>query len=246
MLTCSIRPQRHLGPRRSDDVPQGLSKASLAGHVKVLVGGKNVKLDNSYVHNLIHGLHPGRRAPGARRDRTRAGVLHQRRRADQHVRVLSAGRGGVRAAVAEVPGTRARLVWVRDDGVAVVSTSGSACQAATGTACRGTAFTSTTTSSIAKAQRRSWLPTVVHHRAGDGRVRSVLRRSLPPDEGGVVAASRQHDHGRARKGLARHQGRGTAFLKEIGAVGNPTGSDEACRHLFGALRHCHGFSHFRE
>src|SRR5258705_10938686 len=43
----------------------------LAGHVKVLVGSKNVKLDNSYVHNLIHGfilaaehLVPGGAAPG--------------------------------------------------------------------------------------------------------------------------------------------------------------------------------------
>ena len=43
----------------------------LAGHVKVLVGGKDVKLDNSYVHNLIHGfilaaehLVPGGTAPG--------------------------------------------------------------------------------------------------------------------------------------------------------------------------------------
>jgi 3beta-hydroxy-delta5-steroid dehydrogenase/steroid delta-isomerase len=43
----------------------------LAGHVKVLVGSKNVKLDNSYVHNLIHGfilaaehLVPGASAPG--------------------------------------------------------------------------------------------------------------------------------------------------------------------------------------
>ena len=43
----------------------------LAGHVKVLVGSKRVKLDNSYVHNLIHGfilagqhLVPGGTAPG--------------------------------------------------------------------------------------------------------------------------------------------------------------------------------------
>jgi 3beta-hydroxy-Delta5-steroid dehydrogenase / steroid Delta-isomerase len=43
----------------------------LAGHVKVLVGSKSVKLDNSYVHNLIHGfilaaqhLVPGGTAPG--------------------------------------------------------------------------------------------------------------------------------------------------------------------------------------
>ena len=43
----------------------------LAGHVKVLVGSKHAKLDNSYVHNLIHGfilaaehLVPGGTAPG--------------------------------------------------------------------------------------------------------------------------------------------------------------------------------------
>jgi 3beta-hydroxy-delta5-steroid dehydrogenase/steroid delta-isomerase len=43
----------------------------LAGHVKVLVGNKHVKLDNSYVHNLVHGfilaaehLVPGGTAPG--------------------------------------------------------------------------------------------------------------------------------------------------------------------------------------
>jgi 3beta-hydroxy-delta5-steroid dehydrogenase/steroid delta-isomerase len=43
----------------------------LAGHVKVLVGSKNAKLDNSYVHNLIHGfilaaehLVPGGTSPG--------------------------------------------------------------------------------------------------------------------------------------------------------------------------------------
>ena len=28
----------------------------LAGHVKALVGGKRVKLDNSHGHNLIHGF----------------------------------------------------------------------------------------------------------------------------------------------------------------------------------------------
>jgi 3beta-hydroxy-delta5-steroid dehydrogenase/steroid delta-isomerase len=43
----------------------------LAGHVKVLVGSEDVKLDNSYVHNLVHGfilaakhLVPGGTAPG--------------------------------------------------------------------------------------------------------------------------------------------------------------------------------------
>src|SRR5690606_36173801 len=48
-----------------------LFESVLAGHVKVLVGSKDVKLDNSYVHNLVHGfilaaehLVPGGTAPG--------------------------------------------------------------------------------------------------------------------------------------------------------------------------------------
>ncbi|MCW2555924.1 MAG: 3-beta hydroxysteroid dehydrogenase/isomerase, partial [Mycobacterium sp.] len=48
-----------------------LFESVLKGHVKVLVGSKDVKLDNSYVHNLIHGfilagehLVPGGSAPG--------------------------------------------------------------------------------------------------------------------------------------------------------------------------------------
>jgi 3beta-hydroxy-delta5-steroid dehydrogenase/steroid delta-isomerase len=48
-----------------------LFESVLAGHVKVLVGNKDAKLDNSYVHNLIHGfilagehLVPGGSAPG--------------------------------------------------------------------------------------------------------------------------------------------------------------------------------------
>ena len=48
-----------------------LFESVLAGHVKVLVGRKSARLDNSYVHNLIHGfilaaehLVPGGTAPG--------------------------------------------------------------------------------------------------------------------------------------------------------------------------------------
>jgi 3beta-hydroxy-delta5-steroid dehydrogenase/steroid delta-isomerase len=48
-----------------------LFESVVAGHVKVLIGSKNAKLDNSYVHNLIHGfilaaqhLVPGGTAPG--------------------------------------------------------------------------------------------------------------------------------------------------------------------------------------
>ena len=84
-----------------------LFESVLAGHVKVLVGSKHVKLDNSYVHNLIHGfiLAAEHLVPGG--TRTRPGLLHQRRRADQHVRVLPTGRRGVRAALARSSGCRA-------------------------------------------------------------------------------------------------------------------------------------------
>ena len=70
MLTCSIRPSGIWG-RGDQTMFRKLFESVLAGHVKVLVGGKDVKLDNSYVHNLIHGfilaaehLVPGGTAPG--------------------------------------------------------------------------------------------------------------------------------------------------------------------------------------
>ncbi|MGY4649082.1 3beta-hydroxy-Delta5-steroid dehydrogenase / steroid Delta-isomerase [Mycobacterium sp. URHB0021] len=70
MLTCSIRPSGIWG-RGDQTMFRKVFESVLAGHVKVLVGGKNVKLDNSYVHNLIHGfvlaaehLVPGGTAPG--------------------------------------------------------------------------------------------------------------------------------------------------------------------------------------
>jgi 3beta-hydroxy-Delta5-steroid dehydrogenase / steroid Delta-isomerase len=70
MLTCSIRPSGIWG-RGDQTMFRRLFESVVAGHVKVLVGGKNAKLDNSYVHNLIHGfilaaehLVPGGTAPG--------------------------------------------------------------------------------------------------------------------------------------------------------------------------------------
>jgi 3beta-hydroxy-delta5-steroid dehydrogenase/steroid delta-isomerase len=69
MLTCSIRPSGIWG-RGDQTMFRKVFESVLAGHVKVLVGSKNVKLDNSYVHNLIHGfilaaehLVPGGTAP---------------------------------------------------------------------------------------------------------------------------------------------------------------------------------------
>ncbi|KUI38528.1 NAD-dependent epimerase/dehydratase family protein [Mycobacterium sp. GA-2829] len=70
MLTCSIRPSGIWG-RGDQTMFRKVFESVLAGHVKVLVGSKKVKLDNSYVHNLIHGfilaaqhLVPGGTAPG--------------------------------------------------------------------------------------------------------------------------------------------------------------------------------------
>jgi 3beta-hydroxy-Delta5-steroid dehydrogenase / steroid Delta-isomerase len=69
LLTCSIRPSGIWG-RGDQTMFRKVFENVLAGHIKVLVGSKNVKLDNSYVHNLIHGfilaaehLVPGGTAP---------------------------------------------------------------------------------------------------------------------------------------------------------------------------------------
>ena len=70
LLTCSIRPSGIWG-RGDQTMFRKVFENVLAGHVKVLVGSKKIKLDNSYVHNLIHGfilaaehLVPGGTAPG--------------------------------------------------------------------------------------------------------------------------------------------------------------------------------------
>ncbi|MGV0642312.1 NAD-dependent epimerase/dehydratase family protein [Mycolicibacterium sp. XJ2546] len=70
LLTCSVRPSGIWG-RGDQTMFRKVFESVLAGHVKVLVGSKNVKLDNSYVHNLVHGfilaaehLVPGGTAPG--------------------------------------------------------------------------------------------------------------------------------------------------------------------------------------
>jgi len=55
MLTCSIRPSGIWGPG-DQTMFRKLFENVIAGNVKVLVGNKGIKLDNSYVHNLIHGF----------------------------------------------------------------------------------------------------------------------------------------------------------------------------------------------
>jgi 3beta-hydroxy-Delta5-steroid dehydrogenase / steroid Delta-isomerase len=70
LLTCSIRPSGIWG-NGDQTMFRKLFESVIKGHVKVLVGRKSAKLDNSYVHNLIHGfilagehLVPGGTAPG--------------------------------------------------------------------------------------------------------------------------------------------------------------------------------------
>ena len=70
MLTCSIRPSGIWG-RGDQTMFRKVFESVIAGLVVVLIGNKNAKLDNSYVHNLIHGfilagqhLVPGGTAPG--------------------------------------------------------------------------------------------------------------------------------------------------------------------------------------
>jgi 3beta-hydroxy-delta5-steroid dehydrogenase/steroid delta-isomerase len=70
LLTCAIRPSGIWG-RGDQTMFRKLFESVIAGHVKVLIGRKSARLDNSYVHNLIHGfilaaehLVPGGTAPG--------------------------------------------------------------------------------------------------------------------------------------------------------------------------------------
>ncbi|QUR68626.1 3-beta-hydroxysteroid dehydrogenase [Mycobacterium spongiae] len=70
MLTCAIRPSGIWGTG-DQTMFRRLFESVIDGHVKVLVGRKSALLDNSYVHNLIHGfilagehLVPGGSAPG--------------------------------------------------------------------------------------------------------------------------------------------------------------------------------------
>lgn len=54
VLTCSIRPSGIWGPGDQTMFKQ-LMAQMISGLLKVRVGSRKVKLDNSYVHNLIHG-----------------------------------------------------------------------------------------------------------------------------------------------------------------------------------------------
>ena len=70
LLTCAVRPSGIWGCG-DQTMFRKVFESVQAGHVKILVGRKVARLDNSYVHNLIHGfilaaehLVPGGTAPG--------------------------------------------------------------------------------------------------------------------------------------------------------------------------------------
>jgi 3beta-hydroxy-Delta5-steroid dehydrogenase / steroid Delta-isomerase len=184
LLTCSIRPSGIWG-RGDQTMFRKVFESVLAGHVKVLVGGKNVKLDNSYVHNLIHGfmlaaehLVPGGTAPG------QAYFINDGEPINMFI--LPACHRGVWPAMAETS-SAGPAGAVRDDGMAVVSLPLRPAQAATGTPCGGTALPRQLLLDRQGAAR-SRIPAAVQHRAGDGGVPALLRRPLPPDEGSRCAA----------------------------------------------------------
>ena len=55
LLTCAIRPSGIWGPG-DQTMFRKVFERVVAGHVKVLIGSKRARLDNSYVHNLVHGF----------------------------------------------------------------------------------------------------------------------------------------------------------------------------------------------
>ena len=55
LLTCAIRPSGIWG-RGDQTMFRKLFEQVVAGNVKALIGGRNTRLDNSYVHNLVHGF----------------------------------------------------------------------------------------------------------------------------------------------------------------------------------------------
>ncbi len=107
LLTCAIRPSGIWG-RGDQTMFRKVFESVLAGHVKVLVGRKSARLDNSYVHNLIHGfilaaqhLMPGGTAPGQAYFINDAEPINM-------FEFARPGGGGVRAAAAPAAGIRRR------------------------------------------------------------------------------------------------------------------------------------------
>ena len=239
LLTCSIRPSGIWG-RGDQTMFRKVFESVLAGHVKVLVGGKNVKLDNSYVHNLIHGfilaaqhLVPGGTAPG------QAYFIND----GEPINMFEFSRPVVEACGERYPKIRVpgRLVLFRDDGLAVVPLPVRNSQADDRTPWGGTALPRQLLLHRQGAARPR-IPAAVHHRAGDGRMPAVLRRPLPPDEGRDQGARGQHRRGGAARGLARVTAE-HSLLEEVGTARYTAGDGETLCYPSRAVGHCHRFAH---
>ncbi len=174
MLTCSIRPSGIWG-RGDQTMFRKVFENVLAGHVKVLVGNKNIKLDNSYVHNLIHGfilagqhLVPGGTAPG------QAYFIND----GEPINMFEFAR----PVVVGVRPQAAHLLCVRtpgaqgDDGLAVAALQVRHPQSADRTPCGGTALPQQLLLDR-RGQARPGLSAAVHHREGHDRVPAVLPRT---------------------------------------------------------------------
>ena len=178
MLTCAIRPSGIWG-RGDQTMFRKLFESVVAGHVKVLIGRKTAKLDNSYVHNLIHGfilaaehLVPGGTAPGQAYFINDGEPINMFEFARPVVEAC-----GERWPRLRVPGRGAR----GDDGVAAAALPVRPTAAAAGTAGRRTALPGQLLLDR-QGRPRPGLPAAVHHRAGDERVPAVLRRLVRADE----------------------------------------------------------------
>jgi 3beta-hydroxy-delta5-steroid dehydrogenase/steroid delta-isomerase len=55
LLTCAIRPSGIWGPG-DQTMFRKIFERVVAGEVKALIGSRHARLDNSYVHNLVHGF----------------------------------------------------------------------------------------------------------------------------------------------------------------------------------------------
>ena len=172
MLTCAIRPSGIWG-RGDQTMFRKLFESVIAGHVKVLVGRKSARLDNSYVHNLIHGfilaaehLVPGGTAPGQAYFINDAEPINMFEFARPVVEAcgenLAAAAGQRRRGARGDDGLAAAALPVRDTGAAAGAAGRRA--AVPGQLLLGR-----------QGHPRPRLPAAVHHRAGDDRVPALLR-----------------------------------------------------------------------
>ena len=174
MLTCSIRPSGIWG-RGDQTMFRKVFESVLAGHVKVLVGSKHVKLDNSYVHNLIHGfilaaehLVPGGTAPG------QAYFIND----GEPINMFEFSRPVVEACGQPWPTFRVpgRLVWHAVMRCGSGCTSASVCPSRCWNPLRWNASTSTTTSPSPRRSATSDYQPLFTTEKAHGRLPAVLRR----------------------------------------------------------------------